>query len=76
MLCVLGHVQFFVATWIVALQSPLSVEVSRQEYWSGCHFLLQGIFLSRNQTHVSCISRQILYHCTIWEAPLVLLPID
>ena len=31
----------------------------------GCHFLLQGIFSSRDQTHVSHISwigRQILYH--------------
>ena len=25
-------------------QAPLSMEFSRQEYWSGCHFLLQGIF--------------------------------
>ena len=47
MLCVLSHVQLFVAPWIVALQSPLSVEFSRQEYWSGCLFLLQGIFLSQ-----------------------------
>ena len=28
----------------VAHQAPLSVGFSRQEYWSGCHFLLQGIF--------------------------------
>ena len=27
-----------------ARQAPLSVEFSRQEYWSGCHALLQGIF--------------------------------
>ena len=25
-------------------QAPLSMEFSMQEYWSGCHFLLQGIF--------------------------------
>ena len=24
--------------------TPLSMEYSRQEYWSGCHFLLKGIF--------------------------------
>ena len=29
-------------TWTVALQAPLSMGFSRQEYWSGCHFLLQG----------------------------------
>ena len=27
--------------WIVARQAPLSMVFSRQEYWSGCHFLLQ-----------------------------------
>ena len=25
-------------------RSPLSMRFSRQEYWIGCHFLLQGIF--------------------------------
>ena len=37
---------------------------------AGCHFLLQGSSQPRDQTHVSCtscISRQILYHCTTWE---------
>ena len=28
----------------VARQAPLSMEFSRQEYWSGLQFLLQGIF--------------------------------
>ena len=28
-------VQVFVILWTVAHQSPLSVEFSRQEYWSG-----------------------------------------
>ena len=26
--------------WTVACQTPLSMEFSRQEYWSGCHFPL------------------------------------
>ena len=30
--------------WSVAFQVPLSMGFHRQEYWSGCHFLLQGIF--------------------------------
>ena len=25
-------------------QAPLSMGLSRQKYWSGCHFLRQGIF--------------------------------
>ena len=36
----------------------------------GCHFLLHGIFPHRDWTCVSCLScigRQILYHCTTWE---------
>ena len=36
----------------VAHQAPLSMEFSREEYWSakntGCHFLLQGIFLTQS----------------------------
>ena len=37
-LCVLSrfsHVQLFVTLWTVALQAPLSVGFSSQEYWSG-----------------------------------------
>ena len=30
----------------------------------------RGSFRPRDQTHVSCIGRQILYHCATWEAPL------
>ena len=31
-LCVLSHVRLFVTPWTIALQAPLSVEFSRQEY--------------------------------------------
>ena len=31
----LSHVQLFVILWTVACQAPLSMEFSRQEYWSG-----------------------------------------
>ena len=30
-------------SWMVTHQAPLSMEFSRQKYWIGCHFLLQGI---------------------------------
>ena len=30
--------------WTVACQAPPSMGLSKQEYWVGCHFLLQGIF--------------------------------
>ena len=35
---VLNHVQLFETPWTVAFQAPLSVEFSRQEYWSGLPF--------------------------------------
>ena len=34
----LSHVQLFVTPWTVACQAPLSMEFSRQEYWSGLPF--------------------------------------
>ena len=60
MLSFFSHVQLFVihtpstrhipphptpTTMDCSLQAPLSMGFSRQEYWSGCHFLLQRIFL-------------------------------
>ena len=42
--------------WIVARQAPLSMDFSGKNTEVDCHFLLQGIFLTRDQTHVSCIA--------------------
>ena len=36
---------------------------SRQEYWSGCHFLLQGIFLTQRSNTGLLHCRQIPYPC-------------
>ena len=33
-----SHVQLFATPWTVACQAPLSMELSRQEYWSGLPF--------------------------------------
>ena len=33
--CMLSYVQLFVTPWTAAHQAPLSMELSRQEYWSG-----------------------------------------
>ena len=38
----LSRVRLFVILWTVTHQAPLSMGFSRQEYWSGLHFLLQG----------------------------------
>ena len=40
----LSCVRLFVTPWSIAYQAPPSMEFSRQEYWSGLHFLLQRIF--------------------------------
>ena len=40
--CVLSHVQLFTTPWTVACQAALSMEFSRQEYWSGLPFPTPG----------------------------------
>ena len=45
----------------VAGQAPLSMGFSRQEYWSGCHALFQGIF----STHGSNPRLLNLLHCRL-----------
>ena len=40
----LSHVWLFETPWTRHHQFPLSKEFRRQEHWSGCHFLFQGIF--------------------------------
>ena len=42
--CVLCCVRVFATPGAVSCQAPLSMGFPRQEYWSGYHFLLQGIF--------------------------------
>ena len=43
----LSHVWLYVTLWTVSHQAPLSIGFSRQQYWSGCHSLLQGVFLTQ-----------------------------
>ena len=45
---------------MVAYQAPLSMGFSRQEYWSGLLFLLQGIFLTQGSNPGLPHCRQIL----------------
>ena len=33
-----SHVQFFATPWTIARQAPVSMGLSRQEYWSGLPF--------------------------------------
>ena len=59
--------------WIVVTQASLSLGFSGKSTEEGCHFLYQEIFLTRHQTHISCIScldRRVLYQCATWGSPL------
>ena len=38
----LSHVRLFVTPWTITCQAPLSMEFSRQEYWSGLPFPSPG----------------------------------
>ena len=44
---------------------------SRQGYWSGCHVLLQGIFLTQGSNLGLPHCRQILYHLSHQISPIV-----
>ena len=56
--------------WTVAHQAPLSMGFSGKNTGGGCHFLLQGIFPTRdsNPSFLNC--RQILYRLS-YEGSLV-----
>ena len=50
-------------------QAPLSMEFSMQEYWSGSHALLLGIFLTRGLNPGPLNCRQILYYLRVQGSP-------
>ena len=66
--CVLSrfsHVQLFVTLRTIACQDPLSMGFSRQVYWSGLPCSSPGDLPDLGieaASHVSCISRWVLYH--------------
>ena len=76
----LSHVQLFVTPMGYSPPRLLLISLGNQKICLdfpgkntgvGCHFLLQGIFLTQGLIPVSCISsigRRILYFCATWEA--------
>ena len=60
MLSCFSHVQLFAAPWTVVFQAPLFPGFSREEYWRGCQFLLQGIFPTQG-------SNPHLLHLLYWQ---------
>ena len=61
--CQLSHVQLSVTPLTVAHQAPLSMEFSRQEYWSGLPFPSPGIFPTQG-LNPHCF----LYNCHYLDA--------
>ena len=52
--------------WTVACQASLTMQFSRQEYWVGCHFPLQGLSLTQraNPSLLHILHWQVdFYHC-------------
>ena len=63
---VISHIQLSPTPWTVAYQAPLSMGFPRQEYWMGCHSLLQGICPTQ-ESNLRLLNWQI--HCrATWEA--------
>ena len=59
-------VWLFATPWtVVAHQAPLSMEFSRQEYWSGLPFFSRGSSQPRGRTWVSLIAGRFF---TIWAS--------
>ena len=68
----LDCVWLFVTPRTIACLAPLSMEFSRQKYWSGFPFISPGDpSQPRGPVYVyfvSCIGGWILSHCATWEA--------
>ena len=61
----LSHVRPFVTPWTVAHQAPLSMGFPSKNTGVGCHFLLQGTFLTQGSNLrllPLVLGRWILYH--------------
>ena len=65
---VLNHVWFFVTPWPVACKASLSIEFSKQEYWSGLPFSTPRDPPNPGIEHLSPSLAGGLYHWATWEA--------
>ena len=77
--CILGRVWLFLTPWTVAHQAPLSMEFSRQEYWSGLPFPSPGELPDPGSEpwspilqEVSCTAGRFFTDWARKEAPLLL----
>ena len=66
----LSCVQLFLTPWTVAARFFCPWDSPSKNTRVGCHFLIQGIFLTHGSNPSLPYSRQILYHRTAFEAML------
>ena len=64
--------RLFATPWTAVHQVPLSMRFSRQGYWNGLPFLLQGIFPTQGSNPGLLHCRQILYRLSYKGSPLPL----
>ena len=70
LLCFFSCVHLFVTLWAVALQDPLSMEFTRQEYWSGLPFPSPGYPPNPGIANLGLLHcRQIFYHLSYLGSP-------
>ena len=72
----LSCVQLFVTPWTIAHKAPLSMGFPRQDlYWSGLHFLLQGIFPSQGSLEaikIRLLTTEVIVAETEWSVDIVI----
>ena len=74
MLSCFSHVRLFENPWTVACQAPLSMGLSRQEYWKGLPCPLQGIFPTQESNPClksPALSGKFFATRKTWEALLI-----
>ena len=64
-----SHIQLFATPWTVACQRPLSMEFSRQEYWSELPFSFLRNFSIQGSNLGLLHCRWILYHLSYQRSP-------
>ena len=69
-LCHFSRVRLFSTPGTEGCQTPLSMRLPRQEYWSGLHSLLQGIFPTQGSNlKPPALSEGFFTSSATWEAP-------
>ena len=63
-----SHVWLFATIWTVTHQTPLSMGFSWQEYQSGWHVLLQGIFPTQGSNLCPALVGRFFATSATWEA--------